>query len=282
MNSALMPLRNSEWILGVYFAWVMVAAFLLPLISKRRMWIVLSNCSIVTALFLIPYGDSLTSPLFISVLRDWLPAPLVLVAYHEAGFLIAGRRNLGLEMRLLGWDRSLGRQSLPGSSGNPNFRWLEESMEFSYLLCYPLIPLGMGSLYLARLGRYADAFWSAVLPALLVCYVLSVLLPSLPPRSLPQASDPPRDRSFFRSVNLRVLKHGGIQANTFPSAHVAGAVASALALIQHLPLVGGVYIVIAAGIALGAVHGRYHYTVDSVLGVVVGLVSFTLADLLWF
>ena len=52
MNSDLMPLRNSEWILGVYFAWVMAAAFLLPLDSKRRMWIVLSNCSIVTALFL--------------------------------------------------------------------------------------------------------------------------------------------------------------------------------------------------------------------------------------
>ena len=72
-----MPLRNSEWILVVYFAWVIVAAFLLPLDSKRRMWIMLSNCSILTALFLIPYGESLTSPLFISVLRDWLPAPLV-------------------------------------------------------------------------------------------------------------------------------------------------------------------------------------------------------------
>ena len=275
-----MPLRNSEWILAVYFAWVMVAAFLVPLNSKRRMWIVLSNCSIVTALFLIPYGEFLTSPVFISVLRDWLPAPLVLVAYHEAGFLIAGRRNPAFEMRLLGWDRSLGRQFLPGSSGNPNFRWLEESMEFSYLLCYPLIPLGMGSLYLARAGRYADAFWSTVLPALFVCYVLSVLIPSLPPRSLPQASDPLRDRFFFRSVNLRVLKHGGIQANTFPSAHVAGAVASALALIQYLPLVGGVYLGIAAGIALGAVHGRYHYTADSVLGAIVGVVSFTLVSLL--
>ena len=275
-----MTLRNSEWILAVYFAWVIVAAFLLPLASKRRMWIVLSNCSIVTALFLIPYGESLTSPLFIKVLRDWLPAPLILVAYHEAGFLIAGRRNPPLEMRLLGWDRSLGRQSLPGSSGNPSFRWLEESMEFSYLLCYPLIPLGMGSLYVARLGRYADAFWSAVLPALFVCYVLSVLLPSLPPRSLPQGSVPPRDRSFFRSVNLRVLEHGGIQANTFPSAHVAGAVSSALVLVQYLPLVGGVYLVFAAGIALGTVHGRYHYTADSVLGAIVGVASFTLVRLL--
>ena len=275
-----MPLRNSEWILVVYFAWVMVAAFLLPLASKRRMWIVLSNCSIVTALFLIPYGESLTSPLFISVLRDWLPAPLVLVAYHEAGFLIAGRRNPALEIRLLGWDRTLARNPLFGFPRNPAYLWLQEGMEFSYLLCYPLIPLGMGSLYVARLGRYADAFWSAVLPALFVCYVLSVLLPSLPPRSLPQASDPPRDRSFFRSVNLRVLEHGGIQANTFPSAHVAGAVSSALVLVQYLPLVGGVYLVFAAGIALGTVHGRYHYTADSVLGAIVGVASFTLVSLL--
>lgn len=83
------------------------------------------------------------------------------------------------------------------------------------------------------------------------------------------------DQGSLRERDIGQGGHAGIQSNTFPSAHVAGAVASALVLVQYLPLVGGVYLVFAASIALGTVHGRYHYTADSVLGAIVGVGSFT-------
>lgn len=271
----MMPLRISEWILVGYFAWVMAATFLLPLTPRRRALLLVVNSALLAALFLIPMAESVASPLLLSMLRDWLPVPLLLVAYHEAGFLISQRRNHTLEKTLLAFDDALRRNST--SMTDSRFRWLWEFLEFSYLLCYPLVPLAIASLYIAQMGHLADPFWTAVLPAVLFCYALSPLLPSLPPRSLRPATNPPDGGLFFRKVNLWVLARGSIHSNIFPSAHVAGAVATALMLLKFVPSAGAVAFLIAAGIAWGSVHGRYHYAADSILGAGVGMAGFALA-----
>ena len=86
---------------------------------------------------------------------------------------------------------------------------------------------------------------------------------------------------------LNIDQNGGIindpviQSTIFPSAHVAAATATALALMRVLPVVGVFYLVIAIGIALGSVFGRYHYAADSILGVLVGVAGFALAGWLW-
>ena len=104
--------RVSEWICVAYFGWVMVAMFFFPLTRRKRVLIALFNCGILGALLLIPYGEGLTSPLFISVTRDWLPAVLILVAYHEGGLLTSPRPEQALERALLGWDQTILRETV--------------------------------------------------------------------------------------------------------------------------------------------------------------------------
>ena len=273
-------MRVSEWISIFYFLSVILLLFFSSLGWRRRIWVVLSSSALVTLLLLIPCGERLSSPQFMSVARDWLPLPMILAAYYQAGLLISIRRDHAWEQRLLAWDKALLEKSwlhrLRASA-----LWLEQFGEGFYLLCYLVVPLGVPILYLARQGDLADQFWGAVLPAVLLCYGLSPFFPSLPPRTIAPDLHLPEKHLRLRKVNLWVLKYASIQSTIFPSAHVAAATATALALMWVLPLVGVFYLVIAIGIALGSVFGRYHYAADSILGVLAGVAGFALAGWLW-
>ncbi len=254
--------------------------FFFRLTWRRRIWGLLSSSSLVAAFFLIPYGEELSSPQFMSVARDWLPLPMILAAYYQAGLLISSRRNHAWEQRLLAWDKALLEQSWLHRL-RASVRWLELFEEGAYLLCYIVVPLALPILYLAGQKDFTDQFWSAVLPAVLFCYGVSPFFPSLPPRSSAPGLHLTGKNPFLRRVNLWILKYGSIQSTIFPSAHVAAATAAALALTRVLPLVGVVYMVVAMGIALGSVFGRYHYAADSILGVLAGVAGFALSGWLF-
>jgi membrane-associated phospholipid phosphatase len=59
--------------------------------------------------------------------------------------------------------------------------------------------------------------------------------------------------------------------NTFPSGHAAGSLAVGLAVVGALPWTGAVLLLLAAGIGVGCVVGRYHYVVDVVTGAALAL-----------
>ena len=97
-------------------------------------------------------------------------------------------------------------------------------------------------------------------------------LQTRPPRSLePAEAAPPA--GAVRRLSLHVLGAGSIGVNTIPSGHAAGSVAVALAVGSVMPRAGAVYILLAASITVATVLGRYHYVVDSVLGVLVALAA---------
>jgi membrane-associated phospholipid phosphatase len=82
-----------------------------------------------------------------------------------------------------------------------------------------------------------------------------------------------------RALNLRILRHGSVQWNTFPSGHVATASAAALAVGAVLPAAGAVLGLIAIGVAVAAAAGRYHYVADVVAGALVAALAFVLSRL---
>ena len=81
---------------------------------------------------------------------------------------------------------------------------------------------------------------------------------------------------MLRRFNHWILGGYGIHTSVFPSAHVSGAVAAALAMrrlfADHAWLYRGVS-VYAALVAVATVYGRYHYAVDAAAGVIVGIVA---------
>jgi hypothetical protein len=268
-------MRTSEWVQLVTFTALVVLAWLRPLERRRRRKATGLGALGTGSVLLASASGVVLSPLATSVLRDWLPAPLILVAYWQAGAFFTAP-HVGFQEALRRLDErlldSLPRRQLPSRWR----RWLRGYLELVYLLCYPMLPLGLTALYWARMGEQADRYWTVVLVPTYLCYVLVPLLPTLPPRLLeqPEIAVPPP--AGLRRINLAVLSGASIRANTFPSAHVTSTFGAALVLVTLMPAVGGVFLWFASTIAVATVVGRYHYLMDPVLAVLLSLVTFML------
>ncbi|HVJ08755.1 MAG TPA: phosphatase PAP2 family protein [Acidisarcina sp.] len=257
-------MRTSEWIQGGFACAIAISAWLVPL-SRQRRWTI----SLLALCALGGVGLSRASTFFLApapaaILRDWLPVVITLIPYWQTGQFFTGS-NKKIEawlaasdrwfLKLFSWTRwKFGRAA-------------RLSMEWAYFLCYPIVPLGLGALYLAGLRRYADVYWFLVLVPTYICYAITPFFPALPPRSLVEGSQTARTKS--RRLNLWILKLGSIQAISFPSAHVASALGASLAVWHYFPMAGLIFLAISFWIAVAAVAGGYHYAIDVVLGAAV-------------
>jgi membrane-associated phospholipid phosphatase len=152
--------------------------------------------------------------------------------------------------------------------------WLSHYLELAYLLCYPLVPAAFVVVFAGGAFADADRFWVAVLLSGYMCYITLPWLTSRPPRILSAATDAAWG---VAAVNAFVLGRVSHQLTTFPSGHAAVSVASALSVASISGAAGLVFGLLAASIAVAAVVGRYHYTIDVLLGVLVGVIAWALA-----
>ena len=262
-------MRISEWIQAGLATIIALAAWIRPLTTRRRSAITLLAGFTICAVILAHFSVRVLAPHQASIFRDWLPVALMLVPYWQTGrfFMWPNER---IQARLVEIDRWLLHliPPVPGISG----RYTRLSMEWAYMFCYPLVPLGLGVLYAAGLRQYASTYWFIVLVPTYLCYAITPFVPALPPRSIAgkQQITPAPNRG--RVMNLWILRYGSIQAISFPSAHVASAVAISFVLLRFVPIAGVVFLIVSFGIAIGAVVGGYHYAIDVLLGAVMALV----------
>jgi hypothetical protein len=265
-----MRLRASEWIVVGYFAYLLGAAVVVRWSSRRgRQRVIGIAIAVVVAVFMVPWLGTTGA-----LMRDWVPLAYVPLGYWLPALLVT-RTNQTLERALLTLDsRWLGDRNV-FALGERTPRPLIEVLELAYLFCYPMVPTGLACLYIAGLREEADRFWTAVLLAVFGAYGLLPWLPTRPPRAIER--EPTRSSGPIRRLNLSVLGRASIQLNTFPSGHAAAAVARALAVGVRLPFVGVALGLLALGIAMGSVLGRYHYAADALLGAALGLVGFVMS-----
>jgi membrane-associated phospholipid phosphatase len=273
----LTSMRPAEWINIAFFSLFVALAWIRILPSQQRTKAARIGGAGAGLTLAALYLRRLLPQLPVSVIRDWLPAPLMLLAYWQTGAFVEAP-NKDFQRKLEDLDLNLLRGCAHVDHGGSLA--LQNYFEFSYLLCYPLIPLGLGVLYLWHLRQYADQYWAAILPATYLCYIVLPFVQALPPRLLQAGEEVQRDPSSIRRLNLWLLRHASIQVTTFPSAHVAATTAASLALLQLVPLAGFVFLLLSLGIAIGAVKGRYHYALDVLLGVGLAVVVFVLKALL--
>ncbi len=271
-------MRTAEWINLTFFCLLAGLALLIRLQPAKRIAILsigaLGTGFVVASQFL----DHFFSPLIASIVRDWLPAPLILAAYHQGGQFFSvpmeslQSRLLRLDQRLFAsLGRSLGMNEVP----NP----VRAYLEIAYLFCYPMVPMGVGVLYLAHMRQCTDEFWTIVLPPTYLCYAMIPFLPTQPPWALSAELGTGSSRNPLRAANFFILRHLSISSNTFPSAHVAASVATALALLEFVPFAGFIFLWIAVSIAISTVTGRYHYALDAVTGAALAAATFALTIL---
>jgi len=271
--------RAAEWIHIVVFCFFVSLSWIRRLPARRRAKVTLIGVAglgaTLIATFLLP---RLLPALAVSVVRDWLPAALVLLVYWQAGEFFM-QVNQRFQDRLERIDARMAAPLLHWLARSYLGKWTAAYLELAYLLCYPMIPMSIGTLYLLRLARHADSFWIVVLVSTYLSYGMLPFLQTLPPRMLAEPWLEPLPLSPVRRFNLWTLRHASIHANTFPSAHVAASTAAALVLASLAPWPTGLlFLAIAAGITLGTFAGRYHYSADAVVGSAVAVIVFIVTN----
>jgi len=259
-------MRTGELVNLTFFGFLTILAVVWALPKSSR----------IRAVFLglIGIGITGTGVAAPAILRDWLPVPLMALAYWQSGcffqkpnprlqsmFETSERKMLELlQIDLAGWART----------------WVGALLELAYVFCYPVVPLGLGALYLSGYSNAAEEYWTVVLLSAYPCYVLLPFVQLLPPR-LVEGTDASVDRNpYLRRFNLWLVRRVTHEANTFPSGHVAASAAIALVLLRFTTAAGVVFALIAAGIAAGCIVGRYHYIVDVVAALFVAASVFAI------
>jgi len=199
--------------------------------------------------------------------RIWVPHIYLVAGYWMPALLVArtpGRFEAWLKRSDAGWRRF--RVPVPA--------YATHAVEVAYLFCYPMIPMAL--LAVRAVGSPVDAerFWLSVLGAGFACYGSLPWLVTRPPRMFAGGG---RSPFAIHRLNEGVLRRVSHQLNTFPSGHVAVSTAAAFAVLSVWWPAGIVMLVVAVGIALGSVIGRFHYVLDVLLGAALGSACSALA-----
>jgi membrane-associated phospholipid phosphatase len=279
-------LSIAEQVALAFFVYITVAAFVFQL-AARDLGIVMT-LNAVTFATLMALNRSRQRAPWLAVVADFFPALLILAAYRESGLLLTPDPSHRLDDVFIQWDRALLHNPFVQAVLQAGAPWLQHYLEFAYLLCYPLVPLGVAAVYFAArrtiareltdaTGKHAvtmDDFWAPVLLATLFCYAVYPFFPLTPPRVLFADVPGPHVYPLLRQWNFWLLDHYGVNACIFPSGHVAAATAVALGVRKHAPRLGALFMFLAASVALATVYGRYHYAADAGAGALVGVAAY--------
>lgn len=280
-------LRAGEKVALGFFTYRVLEALVAPLALRERATLISLNAAVGAVFLGLSWTERRGQNRLLGALRDWLPCALIVLAYRESGLFLLPDVSHRLDLLFIGWDRALLENPWVRSVAAAGSPWLERYFELAYLLTYPFVLLGFAAVYWARDRRRTgggrssakaiEAFWAMVLLAVLTCYALFPFFPLTPPRVLFHDGPGPDSHPLLRGMNLWILDRYSVQACIFPSGHVAGAVATALAVRAHRPRLGALFLFAAASIAAATVFDRYHYAADAVAGALIGAAAYALS-----
>lgn len=264
---------SASWIQAVFVVLLAAIVWFHPLGRKRQLKTSLLATIAILAIMLAQFSSRWLSPLAGSVLKDWLPVPLMLFPYWQVGQFFIGADPLA-EKRLANFDRALFRALGVAPAEISIGPAVGAYLELVYLMVYPLIPLGVATLYMMNLRQFVNYYWIVVLLSTYISLAITPFVPAMPPRVLENYEKFRMPGSKLGAVNRFILRRGSIQAITFPSAHVASAMAASLVLLRVAPWAGLIFLLISVSIAIATVVGGYHYAADGLLASLVAIVVF--------
>jgi membrane-associated phospholipid phosphatase len=248
-------MRALEWVVLPYAATFGLVALIGQRASRAATAAVLAALTIASALLVphLPEAIGLIVPGLYLVAGYWLPG------------LVVPKHALARTSRFERWLAETDTRLRPRLPSIPQS--LVALAEAAYLFCYPVVPLSLAIVWWYGGADAVPRFWLTVLVAGFACY-----------GSLPWLLSRPPDRSGLRPLRVRTLNRSVLatvshQWTTFPSGHVAVSWAAALAVARVSVGGGALLSLVALGVSTGAAAGRYHYVVDVLLGLIVGLAA---------
>ncbi len=257
-----------------------LAATLLPMVGYARSTgasgPLLAHLGVLAAaIALLLSTASRTRPL-----RDLLPLAVGPFLYVELRWLIPGLGQPHEDALVQRWEAAL-------FPTNPSLTWapsmgnqlLSEALHLAYASYYLLILIP--PLILLVRGR-REAYGRTMLALALVyafCFATYLVFPVDGPRFLAGPAAAPEGP--IRGFVLHLLAAASSRGTAFPSSHVAASVVASLCALQFQRRVGVIVALATVGLTLGTVYGGFHYVVDALAGLTVGVASWLAARALW-
>ncbi|MCZ2152204.1 MAG: phosphatase PAP2 family protein [Bryobacterales bacterium] len=264
--------RPSEWVVLLYFTYTAVLTASYPVPPGKR----LAAVTVPVLLFALGVADSRNPRRWTSIVRDWLPAALVLGAYWQLDWYQSPHRMVGLEKFFLRFDQTILNQAGLHKAIESMGPVIPSVLEVAYTLLYAIPPLSIAALYLYGKRRRVDRFLFPFLLSTFCAYALLPHFPTASPRFEFPGLDLPAYSTVWRRLNEWILGRGDIDTSVFPSGHVTTAFSAAFAMMRTLPekpAVGRILLVMAVLVATATVYGRYHYAADAMAGFAISILA---------
>jgi len=220
---------------------------------------------LAVALATLPRRAAIVRPV-----RDWLPLVAVPFLYVDLRWIIPVIGAAHRDATVVGWERLL-FPSNPSATlaTRAHSLPLSEALHLAYALYYPLIGLPPMILFFTGARRKLGATTLALVLVYAVCFLAYPLFPVDGPRYLlgpAHAPDGP-----IRTYVLSLLERGSSRGTAFPSSHVAASVVAALCALRYQRRLGVFAAIVATGLTIATVYGGFHYAVDALAGLVLGV-----------
>jgi len=153
-----------------------------------------------------------------------------------------------------------------------------EILYFCYLSFYWLLPL-IALIYFIKgeYQRFAVGL-HAVGMAFFVSFTIFFLFPVEGPRfALKQVGLETIDGGLFFNIVNRIIKLHALHGGCMPSTHTAASVAVLLFIYSHRPRWGLILTPVVIGLIVATVYSQFHYATDSLVGLLIGVVSIVIA-----
>ena len=247
--------------------------------SSGWKWLLVAHALVVALVVLAPRARA-AGP-FGELVGTWYPCVLLVALYAEVGVLNLdlGYAHDAAIQHLEQWV--FGRQvsyrwirDMP----NPALSWVLHLCYLSYYAIVLFAPLG---LWLSGRRDAARATIFAVVTTFYVCYLIFLFFPVAGPRYAFALPHNAATRVWPAQAAQRLLNTGDSWGAAFPSSHVAGALVATLCALRFWRPLGFGLLPLTIGLIFGVVYGQFHYAVDALSGVLLGVAVLTTISAGW-
>ena len=255
-------------------AYLLVTASLMLLFREQVSCLLFFFCLHLTTAALLLWQRSLSSPssAFWKFLHDWYPVLVFPLLYKEVEFLAAALGDWGLSQPIRSLEANL-FQGHPSLYLSEQWSWvpLSEYLHFCYFSFMVMLPVVGGYWYgRGQLLAFRELLFLAGV-AFYGSYLFFILFPVDSPFYLADPPDGPIADYFFYNLVHEISSLGGARGGAFPSTHMTVSIIVLEVAWKRQRRIAYLLLPMVLGVAVATVYGRFHYLLDTIAGVALGV-----------
>lgn len=207
-----------------------------------------------------------------SIVRDWYPLAGITFMYTELRYLNRVLTDRFFDDLVQGWEQALFHRPMAVELRRmiPS-KLVGEAVHFGYFAYYFTSPGLLIPLWLRRQYRDFRIASSVIGMTYLFCYLWYIYFPVTGPYWHYPKPDPATEGWLFPQLANAVVSAGSSAGSAFPSSHIAASIV-VLGLAHRMcrPVFRALLVPVIL-LCIGTVYGGFHYGVDAIAGLALGL-----------